>query len=104
MIQSLLDQLKLCGAPETLISELRVLPDTEERALLEVIDASPYGVEDWARALVFFDRWAREHSRSIGIHRMRDYLGCCIDGAKSQTGLVGLEDLLEHYLENHGVE
>ena len=98
----LLGALREAGASETLVLELAALPSGEVRQWVATMDGSPYGVVDWARALVRFSEWESKH-RKLPPEQKREYLSCCIEGAGSAFSLLSLEALLESYLTSHGV-
>ena len=80
------------------------LTHEEYSALEGAVDQSPYSVNDWVRALQFFDHWLkknqRQHSRLNQIH----YIQCCIEGANVPQGELGLVFLLDDYLNSYGVK
>jgi hypothetical protein len=88
--------------PPRLLSGFSRLSEEELRLWVESIDDSPYGLEDWARALIRFARWEEAH-RELTLEQKRTYLLCCIEGAGASAHLLPLETILENYLETHGV-
>jgi hypothetical protein len=98
-----LRELEEGGATESLISELEGAAAFEWEAWAQAIDESPYGSSEWASALIRFEAWVRENQRTVNSTRMREYLGCCIEGAGARSPLQPLPDLLLDYLLNHGI-
>lgn len=95
--------LKEAGASESLQQDLTGLAPLEWENWARSIDESPYGADEWIRALARFDLWGRQNGRTLDSRRMREYLNCCIEGAGGRTGLAALTDLLADYLETHGL-
>ena len=71
--------------------------------LVREIDDSPYSLEEWIDALLKFSEWEQFNQRILPLEQKRQYLGCCIEGLKTQSATIRLGDALDHYLKINGV-
>lgn len=69
--------------------------------LLEVTNASPFGLNDWADSIAYFHDWLREHDRKIDFISMLRYLECCV---AAPEGGQRLRPVVEEMLRLHGYE
>lgn len=79
--------------------------DVDLEYFYEEIDRSNYSLEDWASALVAFDRWIEGQGKVERPFRaMVGYLHCCTLTTADSVGVPSLEVVLDQSLKNYGFE
>lgn len=77
---------------------------TEDQKLLsDLVQKSPYSMEDWELALDLFDKWLHQRKKPAATLKAKlSYMACCVEGAG--TSSAPLWKVLRDYLESYGFE
>lgn len=90
-------------ASSGLISQALGLSGDELHHFINLIDESPYDLNEWARALIEFDAWCTQHRRILQLSHQIEYLNCCSESVRGGVHLP-LSFLLKDFLKSNGVE
>lgn len=66
------------------------------------IDASPYPLDAWIRALRVFMRYLEAHSRATSLSMAIGYLHCVVEASRHPSYSGDFDELVEDFLQEHG--
>ncbi len=99
----LLRALEKKSASSALLAQTAELQGERLKKWIQVMDESPFSVDQWAEALIEFNAWELKEQRTLGIEHKLEYLSCCTESGMP-AHLLSLPFLLQEYLRDHGVE